>query len=259
MLLAILASAVLGGIHAASPGHGKTVMAAYVAGTRGTFVHALALALSVTVSHTAGVLALGAITLFASNVIHREQLYPWLTLASGLIVLVIGVGLALRVLRGGKAGLDEHEHHHHEHGHGHEHGHNHAPGHDPSHDPGHQHGHRHDLPITWRNLFGLGLAGGIIPSASAVVVLLGALALGRLGFGLVLIIAFGAGMVIVLTATGVLIVYAGRLLARFYPDIGSPLQRGFTRAISYVSALVMTVIGVVVTLQALVQFGLLGA
>jgi nickel/cobalt exporter len=242
VLLAILASAILGGIHAASPGHGKTVMAAYIVGTRGTFVHALALALSVTVSHTAGVLALGAITVFASNVILPERLYPWLTLASGLTVLVIGVVLLLRVLTPGSAAAAlEHAHHHRDHGHDHPHDHG------QSHDHGHDR--RRDLLITWRTLFALGLAGGILPSASALVVLLGALALERLGFG--------AGMAIVLTATGVLIAYAGRLAARFFPETDSPLRRTCTRAVPFVSALMMTLIGVVVTVQALGQFGLL--
>ncbi len=262
VLLATLASAILGGIHAASPGHGKTVMAAYIVGSRGTFLHALALALSVTVSHTAGVLLLGAIALFASNVILPEQLYPWMTLASGLIVLIIGMGLVLRVLAA-RGGETMHGHAHadgdqHGQGHGHSHDSDHSHGHDErGHDHDHGHRHRHDLPITWRNLFALGLAGGIIPSASAVVVLLGALALGRLGFGLLLIVAFGVGMAVVLTATGVLLVYAGRLMAHYFPDTGSPLQGRFTRAIPLMSALVMTLIGAVVTVQALRQFGFL--
>lgn len=254
ILFALLAAAVLGGIHAASPGHGKTVMAAYIVGTRGTFKHAVALALSVTVSHTFGVLALGAITVFASNLIFPEQLYPWLTLISGLIVVVIGLGLLLRLTLGWRTSRG----HLHDHGHHHDHGH--GSGHDPDeaheHEPWHEHGHRHDLPLTWRNLFALGFAGGIIPSASALVVLLSAIALGRLGFGLTLIVAFGVGMAVVLTAAGVLLVHGGRLIARYFPDAGSPGRRALTRLVPVVSALVMTAAGSIVTLQALGQFGL---
>lgn len=240
VLLAVLASALLGGIHAASPGHGKTVMAAYLVGTHGSFVHALALALGVTVSHTAGVLALGAITLFASKVILPEQLYPWLTLVSGVIVLIIGFGLLLRALLRRRQENDRSDDHHY--GFGHQHGHGHA--------------HNHSLPITGRNLVALGLAGGIVPSASALVVLLSALAWGRPGFGLLLVVAFGAGMALVLTTTGFLVVHAGRLIVKSLPVGGSPLQQTLGRAMPSLSALVMTLAGAMVTLQALGQFGL---
>ena len=104
----------------------------------------------------------------------------------------------------------------------------------------------------------LGLAGGIVPSASALVVLLSALALGRLGFGLLLILAFGFGMAVVLTTTGVLLVTASRFMARYFPDDApSPLQRIFARAVPVASAGIMVLIGVIATLQALGQFGLL--
>ena len=114
------------------------------------------------------------------------------------------------------------------------------------------------MPITWRNLFMLGLAGGIVPSASALVVLLSALALGRLGFGLLLILAFGFGMAVVLTTTGVMLVYASRFVARYFPDNAqSPLQRVFSRAVPVASAGIMLLIGVIATVQALGQFGIL--
>jgi nickel/cobalt transporter (NicO) family protein len=211
-------------------------MAAYIVGTRGTFLHAVTLALSVTVSHTTGVLALGVVTLLASDLILPERLYPWLTLISALIVLLLGAALLARALRG--PSLREHDHDDHAHV--------------------HLHNVPRTLPITWRSLFALGLAGGIVPSASALVVLLSSIALGRLGFGLVLIVAFGLGMAAVLTTTGVLLVYASRFMARYFPDDAtSPLQRLFTRTVPGASAGIMLVIGVVATLQALAQFGLL--
>jgi nickel/cobalt transporter (NicO) family protein len=249
VLLALAAAATLGGIHAASPGHGKTVMAAYIVGTRGTFFHAVVLGLSVTVSHTFGVLVLGVITLLASNLILPEQLYPWLTLIAAVIVLVLGATLLVNALRGLIRQPPAHEHSHdHAHGHDHDHGHSHTHAHDSE----------HPLPITWRSLFMLGLAGGIVPSASALVVLLSALALGRLGFGLLLILAFGFGMAVVLTTTGVLLVTASRFMARYFPDDArSPLQRMFSRAVPVLSAGIMLLIGVIATVQALAQFGLL--
>lgn len=247
MLLALLASVLFGVIHAASPGHGKTVMAAYIVGTRGTMAHAIGLALSVTVSHTLGVLAIGIVTLVASNLIFPEQLFPWLTLTSGLIVLVIGLGLVARAINGVRHSV----------GRGHDHSHSHAAGATQPHDHGHEHGHSHDLQLTWRNLLALGLAGGMVPSASALVVLLSALATGRLVWGLVLIIAYGAGMAVVLTATGFLLVHAGRLVARYLPERGGPWPSRFTRAVPVMSALVMTIVGAVITVQAVVQTGLI--
>jgi len=246
VLLALVAAAALGGIHAASPGHGKTVMAAYIVGTRGTFVHAVVLGLSVTVSHTFGVLVLGVITLLASNLILPEQLYPWLTLVAAVIVLVLGTTLLVNAVRGLSRKQSAHAHSH-DHGHDHD-----AHAHPHTHEP------ERALPITWRSLFMLGLAGGIVPSASALVVLLSALALGRLGFGLLLILAFGFGMAVVLTTTGVLLVTASRFMARYFPDDAhSPRQRLFSRAVPVLSATIMVLVGVIATLQALGQFGIL--
>ena len=240
VLLALLGAAFLGGIHAASPGHGKSIMAAYIVGTRGSFLQASALALSVTVAHTTGVLVLGILTVLASNVIFPEQLYPWLTLISGVIVLGVG-GMFLYSAIRGKAVED---HHHHDHDHHHEH-----------------HDHDHQAPATvaptWKSLFALGISGGIVPSGSALVVLLSSVALGRLGFGLVLIVAFGVGMAVVLVTTGVLLVHAGRLMLRFFPNDGpqTPIRRRLAAAVPMVSASLMTLLGIVATYQGLTQLG----
>lgn len=244
VLLALAGAAMLGGIHAASPGHGKSIMAAYIVGTQGTVGHALVLALSVTVAHTTGVVVLGVLTVLASNLIFPEQLYPWLTLVSGAVVLLVGLRFLLQSVRHRRA-ADEHEHDH-DHGHGH------------GHDHDHQHAHSHavaGLAPTWRGLFALGLAGGIVPSGSALVVLLSSVALGRLGFGLVLIGAFGLGMAVVLVATGVLLVHAGRLMLRLFPEDASPGRQRLLAAVPIISASVMTLLGVVATLEGLSQLG----
>jgi nickel/cobalt exporter len=239
VLLALLGAAALGGLHAASPGHGKSIMAAYIVGTRGTVLHASALAVSVTLAHTTGVLLLGVLTVVASNLIFPDQLYPWLTLVSGVVVLVVGARFLVAALQGRVT-----------HSHGHEHSHGHTGA----------HAHRVDLDgslgPTWRGLFALGLAGGIIPSGSALVVLLSSVALGRLGFGLVLIVAFGLGMAIVLVATGVLLVHAGRLMVRLFPDS----SRGrISTLVPLVSASIMTLLGVVATFEGLSQTRLMGS
>ncbi|WP_434445279.1 nickel/cobalt transporter [Lentzea sp. E54] len=194
---AVLLSLVLGASHAALPGHGKTVMAAYLAGSRGTRRDAFLVGATVTITHTAGVLVLGLL-LSASSAIAGESVLRWLGVASGLLVAVIG-GVLLRSTvraRGRKR---------HDHGRGHGHG----PG------PGHGHGHRHRR----AGLVGMGVAGGLVPSPSALVVLLGAIALGRTWFGVVLVLAYGLGMAATLTAAGLLLVSLrdrfGPRLARF--------------------------------------------
>ena len=190
----------LGAIHAFAPGHGKTVMAAYLVGERGSVRQAAVIGLTVTATHTAGVLVLGVV-LSASTSLAPETIYPWLGLASGLMLAGIGAGLLLRALRRGPilvaAG------HSHGHSHGHDHDHSHGSGH--SH---HHHGHDDQRPVAWRSLIPLGLAGGMVPSPSAIVVLLGAIALGRAWFGVLLVVAYGVGMAVTLTGAGLLLVRA---------------------------------------------------
>jgi ABC-type nickel/cobalt efflux system permease component RcnA len=221
--LALLAAAVWGAVHALSPGHGKAVVGAYLIGSRGTPRHALFLGLTVTITHTAGVLALGLIILLASRTILPEQLYPWLTLVSGLLVAILG----LTILRQRLLGLPAFGHHHHDHDHDHVHSH----GHDHHHD--HAYAHAHGLPhshdwhphshlppgadgeqVTWRNLLALGVSGGLLPCPSALLALLGAVAVGRAAFGVLVVIAFSIGLAATLTGVGLLFLYAGRLLER---------------------------------------------
>ena len=261
MVLALLAAAVWGAMHALSPGHGKTVVGAYLAGSRGTPRHALFLGLTVTVTHTAGVVALGLIILFASRTVLPEQLFPWMTLASGL--LVVGLGLivlrqrvAALVGRGRARPADAHGHDH-QHEHGHEHGHEqmHALGvvHSHGHD-GHTHGH---LPpgadgerITWRSLAALGVSGGLIPCPSALLALLGAVAVGRPGFGLAVVVAFSLGLAATLTGVGLLFLYAGRFLER--RAVAGPWS-GFLRYAPAAAALAVTVSGVTIVARAVLE------
>lgn len=257
ILLSLAVALMLGAVHALSPGHGKTMVAAYLVGSRGTWRHAVFLGATVTLTHTSGVFALGLVTLYAQRYILPEQLYPWLSLISGLLVVGIGVSLVATRLRA--AMRPDHDHrppttdHHHDHGHDHGHSHDHH-GHDHDHDHDHHHGpggHSHLPPerVTWRGLLALGISGGLLPCPSALVVLLSAISLHRVGFGLLLIVAFSLGLAGVLVAIGLALVYAGRLVER--RRIGGPVLRLLPAA----SAAVVTLVGLAITAQALVQVG----
>lgn len=261
ILLALLAAFGWGAAHAFTPGHGKTVVAAYLVGSRGTAAHALFLGLTTTITHTAGVFALGLLTLFASRYVVPEKLFPWLELLSGVLVVIIGLSLAWGRLRG-LLGFKAHDHHHPDHGHehGHDHGHDHS--HDHSHDHGHDHSHGHShshlppgadgRPVTWTGLLALGISGGLLPCPSALVLMLGAIALNRIAFGLLLILVFSIGLASVLTAIGIVLVHASKLFDRL-PAGGGPLLRYAPVA----SACFITLVGLGISWQALVQTGML--
>src|SRR5205085_1970816 len=244
-LVGLLLAAVLGGFHAMSPGHGKTIVAAYLVGARGTAKHAVFLGLTVTITHTAGVFALGLITLFAAQYVVPERLYPILSVISGAIVVIIGLSLFIKRLNVA-LGFVAHEHEHEsEHTHGPDHAHEHT------HD-----GHTHLPPgadgrrVTWRTLLALGISGGLLPCPSALVVLLSAISLHRVGYGLLLVVAFSFGLACTLTGIGLLFVYARRLVER-------PMQQAATlvRVLPVVSALVITGAGLLICYEAVGQAG----
>jgi ABC-type nickel/cobalt efflux system permease component RcnA len=242
VFLAALVAAALGAFHALEPGHGKTVVAAYLVGSRGTARHAMLLGLIVTASHTAGVYLLGGVTLYASRYVVPDQLYPWLGALSGLTIAGLGFSLFLKryAARGHEHG-EPHEHSHSHDGHGHHH---------------HPHDHHHHLPssgkVSLRELLALGVTGGIVPCPAALVVLLSAVALRRVGFGLLLILAFSVGLAVVLIGIGLLMVYARRLMARV--EGSGPL---ITRWLPLTSSATITVLGVAIAAQALMSAGIL--
>ena len=222
-----------GAIHALSPGHGKAMVAAYLIGTRGTARHAVGLGAIVTFTHTIGVFTLGLVTLLLSQYILPEDLYPWLNLVAGLLVVTVGLGVLRSRVRWGRE-----RRHAAMHGHTHPHDH----GHDHAHDHGHPHDHRH-MPdrVTWKGLAGMGAAAGLIPCPSALVVLLGAIAQHEVGLGLVLIVAFSLGLAATLTGLGLAVVFAGRLTTRL--NVPSRV----VTALPAVSAAVIVVVGCVLT------------
>jgi ABC-type nickel/cobalt efflux system permease component RcnA len=198
--LAVLLALVLGGAHAALPGHGKTVMAAYLAGRQGRPRDALAVGATVTLTHTGGVLILGLLLTTVAG-LAGETVLGWLGVVSGGLVAAVGIGMLLS-RRGAKG-------HTHDHSHSHDHSHDHSH----HHDAGHSHDHARPSRIA---IVGMGVAGGLVPSPSALVVLLGAVGLGRTWFGVLLVLAYGFGMAAVLTAAGLLLIrvrdrWAGRV------------------------------------------------
>jgi ABC-type nickel/cobalt efflux system permease component RcnA len=261
VVLSLLAAAALGALHALSPGHGKTVMAAYLVGSRGTARQALGLGTAVTVSHTLGVLALGALSVSAAAIIPPERLYPILGIVSGAIVVAIAGWLLLGIIRGWRATRVAAAAHAHAHATGADHHHHHADhDHDHGHAPEggtggwHRHGgvrHTHapttDETLRWKGLFALGLAGGMVPSVSAIILLLGSIAAGRPAYGIGLTIAFGLGMAAVLVGIGVGLVYARGLLERL-PDRVSGRRLG--RLVPAGSATVMLAAGLLIVAQA---------
>jgi len=250
VLLAAVVALGLGGLHALEPGHGKTLVAAYLVGTQGTAVHAFILGVIVTVSHTAGVFLLGAITLYAQKHIVPEQLYPWLGVISGLTISLLGIYLLLQRYLGVEAGqIFTHSHGAYRHG--------------GSGEPGGDLGIASESDsvantltgqaISYRQLLALGITGGMVPCPAALVVLLSALALHRIGFGLFLIVAFSVGLAGVLIGTGLVVVYAGRFVSSRVQAEGPLLRRWLPMA----SAAAVTALGLAIALRALLSGGIL--
>lgn len=278
LLLAVAGAFAWGCVHAMSPGHGKTIVGAYLVGSRATPVHALFLAATTTITHTAGVFAVGGITLFASHLIDPEKLDTWLSLISGLLVALIGLNLLLakiptRLLvrtevlkkittkifnknwflrnkvfttnreepvnllnRGSwerefKPVKPDISHHYHHHGDGRIHSHL-PPGADGS-------------PITWKSLLALGISGGLLPCPSALVMLLSASALGNVGLGMTLVVAFSLGLALVLSAIGLILVYAKRSFNKL------PKQITAVKFLPAISAMFVMLLGLGITGQAM--------
>lgn len=272
LLGAILGAMIWGAAHSLTPGHGKALVGAYLVGSRGTAAHALYLSLTVTITHTLIVFALGLIAVLASRCVPPFALFPWLSLASGLIILGLGASMLLVRLRAALAGSGHdhgHSHPHHDGDHSHEHvhgqdsagGHVHQHGHDHEgghhHDRHHHHHHDHErrghshLPpgadgqaVNWRSLLGLGISGGLLPCPSALVLLLAAIAVNRTGLGLLLVLAFSVGLAGVLTVVGLMFIKGKRLLGKL------PWAGALGRYLPAISALVIFVLGCLLTFQA---------
>ncbi len=259
---ALLVALGLGALHALEPGHGKAVMAGYLVGMRGGRREAIVLGLSITATHTAGVFALGLITLYAAGYVTPERLYPWLTLISGLVILAIGGRLLLsslqRARRMAATSSDDPGHDHHR-AHDHDQEHDHHHDHDHDHDQENGHGHHHGpvvagSPLRLRNLIALGASGGLIPCPSALVVLLAAISFHRVAFGMLLIVFFSAGLAIVLSGIGMALAGGGRFIGQAASRVPAQSRRRLVSAMPVVSAALITAAGAGLSVQALGGF-----
>jgi len=248
LLISLLAALGFGALHALEPGHGKTFVAAYFVGVKGTARQALLLGAIIAATHTLGVLAIGLVTLYGSRFILPERLYPWLSLASALIVVSLGLRLLIPRLKISRIWGRTSK------------GHEHPPSQGVAKEVG---------PASpWRSLIWLGLADGLTPSPSALVVLLAAVSLHRIGLGLLLILAFSAGLAAALTVITLTLVYARRALDRLSARPRSkagwllaPIALGhrLPGALPIGGALVLVVVGLILTVRALSASALLGA
>jgi ABC-type nickel/cobalt efflux system permease component RcnA len=277
IVFALGVSILFGAAHALSPGHGKTVVAAYLVGSKGTVWHAIFLGIIVTLTHVSSVLILGLIALYFTNSMVPDKYIGIIEIVSGGLIVSIGLSLFIRRFTEyqrkiiteqlGVSITHQHDrthshdnHHDHNHNHSHEHQHNHTHDHPHDHDHHHDHNHDHDhhhhgwldhehgphththeIPAdaTWRDLLVLGITGGIVPCPTAIVVLLAAIALNRVAFGMLLIIFFSMGLAAVLIAIGIMMVKAKALLDRFIKGEGSYLW------LQVLSSVLVTILGLV--------------
>jgi ABC-type nickel/cobalt efflux system permease component RcnA len=249
-LLSLLTAVALGAFHAVTPGHGKTIMAAYLVGSRGTAIHAVGLGLSVTVSHTLGILVLALLVVGAQGILPPDVVVRTAPVIAAFSIVLIGAWMLVaearrRLAARPLAGAHEHAHQHEGAGAG-----------EHKHEVGHEHSHggvRHShLPaanrsLSWRGLFALGLAGGLTPSTSALLILLLSIEANRLAFGVVLVLAFGLGMAGVMTTVGLVLVFARTRLDRLPSASWAGSAAGLGPAIA---AVVVFGLGLVLTAQA---------
>ncbi|MGB7447682.1 MAG: hypothetical protein WA892_01000 [Ornithinimicrobium sp.] len=253
--VALLLAVLLGAGHAVLPGHGKTVMAAYLAGRRGRPRDALIVGATVTGTHTVGVLLLG-LALTITSAFAGEQALRVLGIISGILITAIGISLVreARAARRAHAQPEAVLAHAHRSGHGHAPIHDHVP--TEAHTPGPEHSHGHTHPHTHahghphhhgsnrRGLIGMGVAGGLVPSPSALVVLLGSVALGRTIFGVLLVFAYGLGMAATLTAVGLVLVRLRMRLDDVEANQPNRLASTLTSALPLVTAVLVLLVGV---------------
>lgn len=225
---ALLLAFGLGAVHALTPGHGKTIVGAYLIGSRGTIPQAILLGVVVTITHTFSVILLGLACLFFFQKYLPPTLIPWIGVVSGFLMTLLGLTLL-------SGQVPSFIHHHHDDEDGHHHHHHH----------GHHHHHHHHLPekLTLGGLISLGITGGMVPCPEALAVLLTALALNKLVLGLLILLAFSSGLAAVLVAIGIVMVSAARLLERRYPS------KGMISRLSDLSYAVMIVMGMVIAIR----------
>ena len=240
VVIALVVSFVLGGLHALTPGHGKAVVAAYLVGTRGRIIDAIFLGLVVTFTHTFSVISLGVILLFTKNRFAQQDIVLWLSLISGLLIVGIGAWLLTKNMKQYYGGRRQTHGQNHPHSHDHEHSHSH----------GHTHSHVPSERTGFWGLLSLGISGGIVPCVDALIGLLFAISINKLTWGVIILCAFSLGLAAVLVAIGILMVLAKPVIERFTGG-GIWLQR-----LPIISATVVILLGAVLVFKALNDVGI---
>ena len=244
VIIALIVSFVLGGLHALTPGHGKAVVAAYLVGTKGRIIDAIFLGLVVTFTHTFSVITLGVVILFTKSKFAQQDLVLWLSLTSGLLIVGIGAWLLAKNMKqyySAKTNSPED---------GHSHSHSHDSNHSHSHGHGHSHSHVPSERTGFWGLLTLGISGGIVPCVDALLGLLFAITIDKLTWGVIILCAFSLGLAAVLVAIGIFMVMAKPIIERFTGQ-GIWLKR-----LPIISATVVIVLGAVLVFKALIDVGI---
>jgi ABC-type nickel/cobalt efflux system permease component RcnA len=249
--LTLLVALALGALHALEPGHGKTLLAITLVGARATAKQATILALALTVAHTIGVLALGVALNLFKGVFVPEAIYPWITFGSGIVIAIIGARAVQQLVRRGVSPHDAHTQFAHPHEHVqpddlagapgvHDHGSGpHSHSHDHDHDTAHAHAHaiRGTAPLRFGSTVWAAMSGGIAPCPAALVVLLAAIALNQVAYGIFVIVAFSFGLAVTLTGLGIAVVRGADWLS------SRPQFEGLIRFGPFASAFSISTIG----------------
>jgi len=260
LLFFIASSFWAGAAHAATPGHGKTIAAAYIVGARGKPIDAVILGIFVTLSHVSGIVLVGVLASLGSAWLRPQRIEAYLAVVVGILVIVLGlwmlwaqrdlVALAMGEARDGHARDHGHDHAHHDHSHSH----GHADGsgrHEPvvwhSHGFGKVHAHRLDVVAENRPklpvLLALGIAGGLLPDPAALALLLGALSSGKVMLGLVTVLVFSLGFAATLVVVGIVAAKVGEKVLDWLDSI-------WMVRLQIATSLLIIGMGVVLTIRA---------
>ena len=276
-----IAAFFLGAAHSLEPGHGKTVVAAYLVGSRGRNIDAIILGIVVTFTHSFSIILLGLLAKFSARYLSEQEIHAYLGIVASLIILGIGLWMLRQrwICLKDPARAHDHFHlfghshshhgpnHNHDHGHDHPHDHSHthdAPDHvhdhDHDHDHGDAHGHSHDhhshdhhhaagdKPLGPVGLILLGISGGIVPCPAALAILLASVSVGQLGRGLAMVLVFSLGLAVCLVAIGLAVVNGVKATKRFLDT------ERYAPKIAFASAVIVTLIGIVTMYTSITHF-----
>ena len=276
LLFFITSSFWAGAAHAATPGHGKTIAAAYIVGARGKPIDAVILGIFVTLSHTSGIVLIGVLASLGSTWLRPQRIEAYLAIVVGIMVIVLGLwmlwaqrDLVARAMgeaaEPGTPPADDHDHDHGgDHDHDHDHPHSQGPG---EHGSGesvvwHSHGfgrtHSHQLDIVAENrpklpvLLALGIAGGLLPDPAALALLLGALSSGKVLLGLVTVVVFSIGFAMTLVVVGIVAAKVGEKVLDWLASI-------WMIRLQIATSLLIVAMGVVLTVRAVSELSALPA